>query len=124
MPSHAPHPRPRGINHLGQEQLAPLACAVMRAGVAAGHPATAEAGLDALWRAHGLLPWARLLEPALRLARTGVEMPAAHAACLEMLAPVMTMNEGARIYAPGGKLLRAGDRLRQPGLASALEALA
>src|SRR5438132_1500272 len=42
------------------------------------------AGLDALWRAHGLLPWARLLEPALRLARTGVEMPAAHAACLEM----------------------------------------
>jgi gamma-glutamyltranspeptidase/glutathione hydrolase len=33
----------------------------------------------------------------------------------------MTMNEGARIYAPGGVLLDAGDRLEQPGLARALE---
>ena len=45
---------------------------------------------------HGRLPWARLVEPALRLARDGVELPPAHAACLAMLAPVMTMNEGAR----------------------------
>jgi gamma-glutamyltranspeptidase/glutathione hydrolase len=37
-----------------------------------------------------------------------------------MLAPVMTMNEGARIYAPGGALLGAGERLDQPGLARAL----
>ncbi len=82
------------------------------------------AGLDALWREHGRLPWERLLEPALRLAREGVELPAAHAACLEMLAPVMTMREGAAIYAPGGKLLREGERLRQPGLVTALEAIA
>ncbi len=33
------------------------------------------AGLDALWRAHGRLPWQRLVEPALRLARDGVPMP-------------------------------------------------
>src|SRR5919109_4135809 len=33
------------------------------------------AGLDELWRAHGRLRWARLVEPALRLARGGVEMP-------------------------------------------------
>jgi len=71
-----------------------------------------------------LLPWRRLVEPAVRLARDGVDFPAAHAACLAMLAPVMTMNEGAGIYAPGGELLRAGDRLEQPGLAAALEALA
>src|SRR5205814_11966 len=50
--------------------------------------------------------------------------PAAHAACLAMLAPVMTMNEGARIYSPGGSLLEAGGRLEQPGLATALELLA
>ena len=56
------------------------------------------AGLEALWKAHGRLPWPRLIEPALRLARDGVRMPAAHASCLAMLAPVMTMNEGARIY--------------------------
>jgi gamma-glutamyltranspeptidase/glutathione hydrolase len=82
------------------------------------------AGLVALWDAHGTLPWPRLVEPALRLAESGVEFPAAHAACLAMLAPVMTMNEGAQIYAPRGRLLAAGERLEQPGLAAALAALA
>jgi gamma-glutamyltranspeptidase/glutathione hydrolase len=82
------------------------------------------AGLEALSREHGRLPWGRLVEPALRLARDGVDFPPAHAACLAMLAPVMTMNEGARIYAPGGELLQAGARLEQPGLVAALDALA
>ena len=79
------------------------------------------AGLDALWREHGRLPWARLVEPALRLARSGVVMPPAHASCLAMLAPVMTMREGAAIYAPGGMLLENGGLLVQPGLVAALE---
>src|SRR5205823_12468608 len=70
------------------------------------------------------LPWARLVEPAVRLARRGVELPPAHAACLAMLEPVMTLDEGARIYAPGGTLLRSGDLLEQPGLVAALESLA
>src|SRR5712692_9858120 len=82
------------------------------------------AGLGALWRAYGRLPWPALVEPALRLARSGVDLPPAHAACLAMLAPVMTMDEGARIYSPGGKLLEAGDRLDQPGLERALELVA
>jgi len=82
------------------------------------------AGLGALHREHGRLPWARLVEPALLLARDGVDFPPAHAACLEMLAPVMTMDAGARIYSPAGRLLQAGERLEQPGLATALEALA
>jgi gamma-glutamyltranspeptidase/glutathione hydrolase len=51
-------------------------------------------------------------------------MPAAHASCLRMLEPVMTMNEGAQIYSPGGSLLDEGDLLRQPGLVPALESLA
>ncbi|HEX6490277.1 MAG TPA: gamma-glutamyltransferase, partial [Gaiellaceae bacterium] len=82
------------------------------------------AGLEELWRRHGRLDWRRLVEPALRLARSGVEFPPAHAACLQMLAPVLTMNEGARIYAPGGALLTAGGTLEQPGLVSALELVA
>jgi gamma-glutamyltranspeptidase/glutathione hydrolase len=81
------------------------------------------AGLAELSSTHGRLPWQALVEPALRLARTGVAMPAAHASCLAMLAPVMTMREGARLYAPGGVLLAAGDRLDQPGLVTALELL-
>jgi gamma-glutamyltranspeptidase/glutathione hydrolase len=82
------------------------------------------AGLEALSREHGRLPWRRLVEPAIELARDGVDFPPAHAACLAMLAPVMTMNEGAAIYAPGGNLLQAGERLEQPGLVEALEVLA
>jgi gamma-glutamyltranspeptidase/glutathione hydrolase len=88
-----------------------------------GVPAVPQ-GLHALWRAHGRLPWAQLAEPALRLARDGVPMPPAHAACLRMLAPVMTMDRGAELYAPGGRLLETGEPLRQPGLVAALEAVA
>ena len=82
------------------------------------------AGLDELWQRFGVLPWQRLVEPALRLAREGVPMPPAHAACLAMLAPVMTMREGGRIYAPAGRLLQAGERLEQPGLVAAFEVVA
>jgi gamma-glutamyltranspeptidase / glutathione hydrolase len=82
------------------------------------------AGLGALWESYGRLPWPRLVEPALRLARSGVELPPAHAACLEMLAPVMTLREGARMYAPRGTLLAPGGLLDQPGLVAALESLA
>jgi len=94
--------------------IGPASCAVP------GLPA----GLVALAGKYGSLPWPRLVEPALGLARSGVVFPQAHAACLAMLAPVMTMNEGAAIYAPRGELLKAGERLEQPGLVAALETLA
>ena len=82
-------------------------------------------GLDALWRRYGRLPWPRLVEPALRLARSEVPMPPAHAACLAMLAPVFTMSEdGRRIYAPAGHPLEPGEPLLQPGLVAALELVA
>jgi len=82
------------------------------------------AGLGALHRRHGRMSWARLVQPALALATGGVNLPPAHAACLAMLAPVMTMREGARIYSPGGNLLEAGGKLDQPGLVDALALLA
>jgi gamma-glutamyltranspeptidase/glutathione hydrolase len=82
------------------------------------------AGLEALAREYGRLPFSDLTRPAIELARDGVEMPPAHASCLAMLSPVMTMNEGAAIYAPHGRLLQPGERLRQPGLVDALTAMA
>ena len=94
--------------------IGPASCAVP------GLPA----GLTSLWERFGRLPWAELVEPAAALARGGVLFPPAHAACLAMLAPVMTMNEGAEIYSPGGRLLAAGDALRQPGLERALRLVA
>jgi gamma-glutamyltranspeptidase / glutathione hydrolase len=93
--------------------IGPASCAVP------GLPA----GLEALWREGGSLPWARLVEPALRLARAGVPMPVAHAQCLVMLEPVMTLGRGADIYAPAGRTLAAGERLRQPGLVETLRLL-
>src|SRR5579872_1838207 len=82
------------------------------------------AGLGALHARFGRLPWAELCLPAMRLARVGVVIPEAHAACLAMLAPVMTLDRGAEIYAPGGVLLGTGDGLRQPQLEKALALLA
>ena len=93
--------------------VGPASCAVP------GVPAGVGALVD-----RGRLPWPAHVEPALALAREGVPMPPAHVACLRMLEPVMTMDAGARIYAPGGSLLDVGDRLAQPGLARALELLA
>ena len=82
------------------------------------------AGLDELWRAHGRLPWSTLCAPALALARSGVELPPAHAACLAMLQAVFTLPGGGPIYAPSGALLEGGERLVQPGLVRALELVA
>ena len=82
-------------------------------------------GLGELHQRYGRLPWPRVVEPALRLAREGVVMPPAHAACLAMLGSVFTMQpDGERIYAPVGRLLEAGETLEQPGLVTALELLA
>ena len=73
-------------------------------GIASGAVPGVPAGLHELWRRHGRLPWASLVEPAIRLAREGVRMPPAHAACLAMLEP--------------------WEPLRQPGLVAALELIA
>ncbi|MHB8059843.1 MAG: gamma-glutamyltransferase [Gaiellaceae bacterium] len=95
-------------------EIGPASCAVP------GVPA----GLYELWRRHGRLDWARLLAPAISFGREGVPMPAAHAACLRMLAPVLTLDQGERIFAPGGQLLNEGELLLQPGIAAALELIA
>jgi gamma-glutamyltranspeptidase/glutathione hydrolase len=93
-------------------------------GAASCAVAGVPAGLGELWRRHGRLPWADLCGPAARLAREGVPMPPAHVACLAMLEPVMTMREGARMYAPHGRLLEVDQLLEQPGLVTALGLLA
>lgn len=95
-------------------EIGPQSCAVP------GIPS----GLFELWRRFGRLEWERLLEPAIRLSREGVPMPPAHAACLRMLAPVLTIGHGEKLFSPRGSLLEEGDPLAQPGLAAALELIA
>jgi gamma-glutamyltranspeptidase/glutathione hydrolase len=94
--------------------IGPASCAVP------GLPAA----LDELWSRLGRLPWRRLVEPALRLAREGVVLPPMHARSLEMLGDVFSLERGADLFAPGGKLLEVGEMLVQPGLVDALEAIA
>lgn len=122
VPGLGEEPRPAELIHLD----VPFGAELVHYAVGAASCAVPglPAGLEALSREHGRLPWKQLVEPAARLARDGVDFPPAHAACLAMLAPVMTMNEGAEIYAPHGELLQAGARLEQPGLAGVLEELA
>jgi gamma-glutamyltranspeptidase/glutathione hydrolase len=114
----ASHLRPQLVEldvRFGEEtvryEIGPQSCAVP------GIPA----GLYELWCDSGRLDWTRLLAPATRLGREGVPMPPAHAACLRMLAPVLTLDRGEKLFAPDGRLLEAGELLLQPGIADALE---
>ncbi len=94
-----------------------------------GAGATATPGfVPGLYAVHGdlcTLPMERLLEPAIRTAREGVEMSAFHAYLFTVIAPILTASEAARaLFAPGGRLLEAGETYRNPALADTLEALA
>jgi gamma-glutamyltranspeptidase/glutathione hydrolase len=82
------------------------------------------AGCEHLHRSFGRLPWADLLQPALRLATDGVTMTDKHAFVLAAIAKAMIAGAGAKVWAPNGRLLAAGDHYRQPDLARTLELLA
>lgn len=81
------------------------------------------AALGELWERYGRLPWPRLVEPALALARTGVPLPRMHALSLEMLGGVFSRERGADLFVREGRTLKAGALLEQPGLVQTLEAL-
>src|SRR5687768_8167005 len=51
--------------------------------------------LGELWDRLGRLPWRRLCEPALTLARTGVPLPEMHARSLGMLGDLYSLGRGA-----------------------------
>jgi gamma-glutamyltranspeptidase/glutathione hydrolase len=72
----------------------------------------------------GRVPLVDLVEPAARLARGGVEVTPAQEYVFQILADIVTSTpECAAVFAPGGRLLRAGDTVRQPELAESLERL-
>ena len=82
------------------------------------------AALGELWERLGRLPWKRLCEPALVLARSGVPLPAMHARSLEMLGGLYSLERGTELFTRDGRTLEEGDLLEQPGLVQTLEALA
>lgn len=82
-------------------------------------------GLYAVHRAHGHLPMADLLAPAIRAARDGVAVNAFQAYLFSIAAPIYThQKEAAAIFAPQGTPLREGEMLRNPALSQTLDLLA
>ncbi len=70
------------------------------------------------------LPFKRITEPAIRVARKGVTITSFQAYLFTVIAPILTASKEARqLFAPSGKLLKAGDVYRNPNLASTMEAL-
>jgi gamma-glutamyltranspeptidase/glutathione hydrolase len=82
------------------------------------------AALGELWERLGRLPWKRLCEPALGLARSGVPLAEMHARSLEMLGGLYSLDRGAELFTREGRTLEEGSLLKQPGLVQTLEALA
>jgi len=86
---------------------------------------TALFGLLELHRRFGSVPLSKLLEPAIRLAREGCEMSQQVCWIIELLRPIMTMNDMVRgLHGDGQGLVCAGEKLTNPALAGFLEALA
>ena len=84
----------------------------------------AAAGLEALHRAYGSLPWSELATPAVALSRRGVQLTKPQAYLHAILDQILRYTEeGRRVYGNGGTRLGAGDVLRLPDLADLLEAV-
>ena len=92
--------------------------------LAVGVPGTV-AGLHLAWSEHGRLPWRRLVEPAIDLARDGIIVSHDLADSLVAVLPQMTPYPASVAqFSNNGRPYEAGDRLRQPDLARTLERIA
>ncbi len=94
-------------------------------GLAVGVPGLV-AGLWALHREHGALPWAGLLTPAIRLAEDGFTLPPFQAGALASAADRLRRRDASRrlFFRPDGATLREGERLVQRDLAATLRRIA
>lgn len=73
----------------------------------------------------GRLGRAEVVAPACRLARDGVVVTPQVEYLFDILGPMLTFTPAAaRIYAPAGRLVRAGDRVTMPDLAVTFEVFA
>jgi gamma-glutamyltranspeptidase/glutathione hydrolase len=85
----------------------------------------AVAGLHLAWRERGKLPWKRLVEPAIKLARDGFVVSHGLSRDLERVFPRLSKHPAslAQFY-KNGKPYQPGDVLKQPDLARTLTRIA
>ena len=89
-----------------------------------GVPGTV-AGLHMAWRAHGKLPWRRLLDPAIAMARDGIVVTPGLSRSLRRVLPAMKPYPASvAAFTRKGVPYEAGDLLQQTDLAEALERIA
>ena len=92
--------------------------------LAVGVPGTV-AGLHLAWSDHGRLPWRRLVQPAIALARDGFVLSTDRAASLAAVLPRMARYPSSvAAFSHDGEPYAAGDLFRQPDLARSLELIA
>ena len=95
-----------------------------RGGLSVATPGTVR-GLEELHRRLGRLPWARLVAPAVGLARGGFRVPEPmHADLVQEAARLKASPETRRIFFRGEEPVPAGELVMQPELAATLEAIA
>ncbi|XP_050218004.1 glutathione hydrolase 3 [Mercurialis annua] len=83
------------------------------------------AGLHEAWSRHGRLAWRNLFQPSIKLAKNGFIVSPYFAKEIKDSGGKIMSDPGLReVFAPNGKLLRAGDVCYNAKLAQSLEAIA
>jgi gamma-glutamyltranspeptidase/glutathione hydrolase len=120
----------RGAEPVRRAELVPIsvsfgdAVQIFNIGAASVGAYGTPAGLCDAAERFGRMPLSELVRPAVVLARDGLELTPEQAYLFEILTDIVTATpEAAALFAPDGAVLKAGDTLRQPELAQALERL-
>jgi gamma-glutamyltranspeptidase/glutathione hydrolase len=120
----------RGAGAQPRAELIPVAVSfgdavqVFNVGAASVGTYGVPAGVCEAARRFGRLPLPQLVAPAAALAEEGVEVNAQQGYITEILAGIVTSTpEAGALFAPDGRLVTEGGRMRQPELAQALRRL-
>ncbi|ORZ25601.1 gamma-glutamyltransferase [Absidia repens] len=95
-----------------------------RGGLAIGVPGEIR-GFELAHKRHGVLPWAKLFSPAIKIAREGFTAnDYLYEKLMRAESWLLEDDEFSKIYAPTGTLAKPGDIIKRPTLANTLEIIA